>query len=628
MKNIASFAACALVAGLLHPARASSIAPFSLDLAQVGGPSAVSGTVLASGLNFPYGLTASANGSLLFGQSAPTTNSGLDYGLAPATTGSVWMLPASGGGSYGLPQQVATGLTGLVTSVQTLSNGALLVDSGAGGAGGAGTRQMSFYTPAGQSLGAIAFSYPPGSSFNWEHSNGMSLVVPNANGTDTVYFIVGSQYDNAATTATVSTSGLVSATLNADSVYMMTVSTAGGSVQVTGAPTQVVSGVRNPWGLSLDASGDLVVGDNGIDGAHVVDELGADTLHVVPAGQIGSQVFDFGFPNTYTVFSDGSYVNGDPNAVPPLVAFTPVADANGALQKSEGLSAMAYAAPGSLPFVGSEGGEFIGFHGVFDAGGAANYDNALLYYDFASGQYEPILDAGNSAVGHIDGLLVDGHALLLEEFSSTGEVNGLSGLGGGAIYDFDFSSDYAPEPSTWWLSIACVALLWWCPARKSATRGSACGGGRPPHEAAARAIPTLHADGAAAALHSIDRAGAEFRRRSVERPSLGLEHAHSALPVEHQQRIAQVARSARGDFEDLPGSPEECVGVGPRRKGAHELLIGSVREFFGGIQRFGDNQTRSRWLRSRRMACVRNWPTREIPMPRISAISRSPISSK
>jgi hypothetical protein len=226
---------------------------------------------------------------------------------------------------------------------------------------------------------------------------------------------------------------------------MMTVGTVGGSVQVTGPPVQVATGLRNPFGLTLDASGDLVVGDNGIDGAHVVDELSADALHVIPASQIGKQVYDFGFPGSYTSFATGAYVDGDPSATPPLVAFTPVPDANGVLQKSEGLSALAYAAPGSLPFVGSEGGEFVSFHGVFDAGGAANYDNALLYYDFASGNITPIVDAGNPAIGHIDGLIVEGNSLFLEEFSATGEVNGLSGLGGGAVYQFDFA---APEPAT------------------------------------------------------------------------------------------------------------------------------------------------------------------------------------
>jgi hypothetical protein len=128
------------------------------------------------------------------------------------------------------------------------------------------------------------------------------------------------------------------------------------------------------------------------------------------------------------------------------------------LQSSEGLSALAYVAPGAMPFVGAEGGEFISFHGVFDAGGAANYDDAVLYYDFASGEVIPIVDAGNPAIGHIDGLLVEGSALYMEEFTQTGEVNGLSGLGGGDIYEFNLSYA-APEPGTFWLALGCLGLL-------------------------------------------------------------------------------------------------------------------------------------------------------------------------
>ena len=221
------------------------------------------------------------------------------------------------------------------------------------------------------------------------------------------------------------------------------------------------TGLRNAFGISLDSLGDLVIGDNGIDGAHTVNQLGADTLDLIPAAQIGTKVFDFGFPDSYVSFATGQYISGDPKATAPMVAFRSVEDSMGDLQSAEGLSDMAYAAPGSLPFVGVDGGEVIGFHGVFDAGGANNYDNALLYYDFASGNYFPILDAGAAGVGHIDSVAIDGHVLYLGEMSSTGLVNGLAGLGGGDIYAFDFSGAAAPEPSTWaMVGIGAVILVW------------------------------------------------------------------------------------------------------------------------------------------------------------------------
>jgi hypothetical protein len=445
------------IAWLASAARADMVTPFTLNLSQLGGSPNVAGLTIASGLNFEDGLATTANGSIVFGQNLATGVAGINYGNGQGVTGSVWIQPKLPDGTFGAPQKIVDGLTGLVTDVRTLSNGTILVDSGAGGSGGSGTRVMSFYTEAGTLVGSMSFTYPTG---GWEHSTGMSFVVGNPNGTDTVYFIVGSQADQSATTATVSTSGLAATTLKGDSVYSMVVNPSGGQVQLVSGPVQIATGLRNAFGLSLDSLGDLVIGDNGIDGAHPVNELGADTLALIPASMIGTQLFDFGFPNSYVEFATGNYISGDPGATAPLTAFLPVSDSMGTLQSSEGLSDMAYAAPGSLPFVGPDGGEIIGFHGVFDGGGSANYDNALEYYDFASGKYYPILDAGTPGVGHLDSVAIDGHTLYLGEMSATGVVNDLSGLGQGAIYEFDFSAAYAPEPSTWILAGVALLIGW------------------------------------------------------------------------------------------------------------------------------------------------------------------------
>jgi glucose/arabinose dehydrogenase len=420
-------------------------APFTLDFGGVGGSSAVMGTTLASGLNYPYGLASGPNGSLLFGSSAPQTSGGIEGG---PSVGSVWMLPAQGGGSFGAPQQVIGNLSGAVTDVRATPNGLTLVDSGA-----ASGRQMTFLNQNGQQIGVLNFSYP---TQNWEHSAGMSLEVQQPNGSVRVYFIVGSEADQTKTTNQVTTSGLFSATLNADSVYMVTLQSNGSSVQSAGPPVQVATGLRNAYGLTLDSAGNLIIGDNGQDGTHVVNEFGADTLDVVPAANIGSTLYDFGFPNSYVDFATGQYINGDPSATPPLAAFLPVVDTNGVLQSSEGLSGMSYVAPGSFPFVGALGGEIITFHGVKDASGVANYDNALLYYDFSSGVYTPIVDAGTSGIGHIDSVLVSGDSIFLADFATNGLVDQAGGSNTGAIYEFTIGT---PEPSTGLLAAIGLATV-------------------------------------------------------------------------------------------------------------------------------------------------------------------------
>jgi glucose/arabinose dehydrogenase len=411
---------------------------FTLDLSGLGGSQTVVGTTIAGGLNYPYGLALATNGSLLFGSSTPNTAGGVEAGPSSA---SVWILPAQAGGTFGAAQEVVSGLDGPVTSVRSTPNGLTVVDSGA-----ASGREVTFYNQNFQQIGVLNFSYP---NPLWEHSTGVSLAVQQPDGSVRVYFLVGSEGDQAKTTNQVTTSGLFSATLNGDSVYMVTVQSNGTSLQVTGPLQQVATGLRNPFGLTLDSAGNLIIGDNGQDGAHPVNETGADSLHSIPAANIGNVLYDFGFPDSYVNLATGTYVNGDPGATPPLVAFLPVSDSNGVLQYSEGLSAMAFVPAGSFWFAGALGGEIVSFHGVMNAAGAANYDNALLYYDFASGVYTPILDAGTAGVGHIDSVLVSGNHLFLGDFAANGLVTQSAGQGTGSIVEFTIS----PEPSSGTLAV-------------------------------------------------------------------------------------------------------------------------------------------------------------------------------
>jgi glucose/arabinose dehydrogenase len=458
----------ALVAALAETAVAGSVTPFNLDLSGFG-PAVytVQSQTIASGLEFPYGMAAIGNGSILFGESTPQTVFGVEGG---PSVGSVWMLPKQPDGSFAAPLPVITGLSGPVTDVRVSPDGLILVDSGA-----ASGRSMTLYNSSYQQIGALNFTYP---TQNWEHSVGMSAIAPQGNGTDRVFFIVGAEGDTTKTTDQVTTSGLFSSTLNADSVYMIDLKVSGNSVQALSSPVQVAAGLRNPFGLTLDSAGDLIIGDNGQDGPHVVNQLSADTLNVIPAADLGNTLFDFGFPNSYTDFATGMRVNGDPGATDPLVSFLPIPNSMSQLQYSEGLAGMAYAAPGEFPFVGALGGEFIGFHGVKNGTGPANYDAAFLYYDFASGKYTAIVDDGTAGVGHLDTAFVLGSSLFLADFSTAGIVDGVGGDNSGAIYQFDFTA--TPEPGTQGLvaaALLAVALLakarGWRTFRKAALTRSA-----------------------------------------------------------------------------------------------------------------------------------------------------------
>jgi glucose/arabinose dehydrogenase len=418
-----------------------TIAPF--DLALPNGAGSVSGTTIASGLDFTYGMALLPDGSLVYGSNAPTS----PYGIAAGpSNGSIWVLPKETDGSFGAPYEAVANAGGVVTNIRNAGN-LTVVDSGA-----ASTRTMSFYDQNFNLLGSVSFNYP---NPYWEHSTGMSLISPQPDGSDRIFFIVGSETDQTKTTDQVTTSGLFSATLNADSVYMVTVNDNGGTLSAS-SPTQVATGLRNAYGLTLDSAGDLIIGENGQDGAHIVNETSADTLDLIPSSEIGTTVFDFGFPDSYVDFATGAYIDGDPSATPPLAAFLPVAGANGMLQSSEGLAGMAFVAPGTMPFAGPLGGEIVGFDGVSPAGGAANYDNTMLYYDFASGQYYPLVDAGLPGVGHLNTVLVSGNTIFMADTSIEGDLTSSDGANSGAIYEFTVTT---PEPGAFWLCAGCALSL-------------------------------------------------------------------------------------------------------------------------------------------------------------------------
>ena len=123
-----------------------------------------------------------------------------------------------------------------------------------------------------------------------------------------VFFNVGSQYNGIKkdaqgnilydangvaipdpTIGHVSASGLLTATLDGDSIYMVTLHDNGGT-PVLSALTKIATGLRNAASMAIDpATGDLLYADNGIDGTDGGNEAySTDTLHRIAAAASGS----------------------------------------------------------------------------------------------------------------------------------------------------------------------------------------------------------------------------------------------------------------------------------------------------------------------------------------------------
>lgn len=351
------------------------------------------------------------------------------------------ILPRNSDGTFGTPQQLATNITGPITNIRSV-NGLTVVD-----AGSASGRTMTFYDQNFNQAGNVHFSY---ASQDWWHSTGMSTVVAQPDGSYKVFFIVGSKADGARTTAHVTTSGLFQTTLNADSVYMTTLSSSGGTLHTVAAPVQVATGLRNAYGLVVTPGGDLLIGDNGQDVTH----HSVDTINRIPLDYLGTTVFDFGFPDSYTNFFNCQRTTGNANATAPLVSFCSLPFGN-AVDPPEGLAGMAFVNPGAMPFVGSQGGLMVGFHGYKDAAGAANLENGFLYYDLASGIYTPIVHTGALGIGHLDTVLINGSSMYIADMSTAGIVDAVGGNNSGTITGFSF----APEPATGLFAAAGLTLL-------------------------------------------------------------------------------------------------------------------------------------------------------------------------
>jgi hypothetical protein len=438
--------------------------PFSVGGDPIVNPADFRVTTFASGLNYPHGMTTLPDGSILVAVNNPVSGSSF-YN----TTGELLRFTDANrdGIADGAGQVLFNGLPGAVTAVHSAGE-FLLATSSAGGSERISVLRTGATPDAPLTLvGSINFSFPA----NWEHTTYASVVrpTPGQPGNYDVIFNIGSQYNGVVigsdgnvvldqngnptyqpTTGTVGISGLITGTLQGDSLYMVTLHDQGGTPVLSNL-TQIASGLRNAASLAIDpTTGDLYIADNGIDGNSGGNEAwSADELDRIPAAQIGSSVPFFGFPEQINGQLVYSYVKtidkpGDPVTtinpgvgVQPLVAFEPLPDPVLTVEGSESEGASGFAlSPPNFP-TGLNHGVFIGFHGIFNEGGTANDENPLVFADPNSTdgpQYFDFVSNNLPNIGHLDEALSTADSLFLADISSTGDIFGSSGPGQGVIY--------------------------------------------------------------------------------------------------------------------------------------------------------------------------------------------------
>ena len=407
--------------------RALLAAPFAVGGDPGVRPADFRVTTFATGLNFPKSMQRLADGSLLVGTSDPRP--GGDY--FNSTGSLVRLVDADDDGQADGPGAVLfSGLPGVVTSVRQAGALLFVTSTEAGNERisvlRAGADPASPYTL----VGGIDFAFPGG---DWEHTTYALAVrpTPGQAGRYDLFFNVGSFENNADSTATVTVTGLVNASLNGDSIYMVTVRDGGGTPSFSNL-TQVATGLRNAAGLAFDpATGDLLFEDNGIDGLVDANEpRSADELNRIAAADIGGRRRGFRLrrqlrrvPDGAARWAAGGSTRWSPSS-PCRIRSTG--------SESEGPAEIAMA-PAGFP-EGLNSGVFVGFHGKFNQGGIANEENPLVYYDFASGTYFHFVGNNERNIGHLDGLLSAGDSLFVADLSSTGSIFSAADAGKGVIY--------------------------------------------------------------------------------------------------------------------------------------------------------------------------------------------------
>jgi len=438
--------------------------PFSVGGDPIVNPADFRVTVFASGLNYPHGMTRLPDGSLLVGVSNPVQGSTSYFD----STGEIlrFVDANSDGVADGPGEDLYDGLPGEITALHQAGE-FILATSSLGGSERISVLREGATSDAPLTLaGSIDFSFPS----PWEHTTYALAVrpTPGQAGSFDVVFNIGSQYNGVVigsdgkvvldangnptlqpTMGTVGASGLITGTLQGDSLYMVTLHDQAGTPVLSNL-THIATGLRNAASLAFDpTTGNLYIADNGIDGNNYGNEAwSADELDLIPAADIGKQVEDFGFPYSYvkTIDAPGDPVTVvNPNVgIQPIIAFEPLPDPVLTTEGSESEGASGFALSPPMFPAGLNHGVFIGFHGLFSEGGITNDENPMVFAVPSAGHYFDFISNDLPNIGHLDEALSSSDSLFVADISSTGDVFGANGPGQGVIYQIK-AINHAPS---------------------------------------------------------------------------------------------------------------------------------------------------------------------------------------
>ena len=275
-------------------------------------------------------------------------------------------------------------------------------------------------------VGSLQFSFAAGW---WHYSMGIATrPTPGSPGSYDLVFNVGSQSNADLPVNTVGLTGLTNATLDGDSLYMVTVDLTH-PAPIASNLRKVATGIRNVVGMGFQSgTGDLYFLDNAIDGPPPTGEEPpqADEINRILAAQLGvGAPLDFGYPTCYIGYRTGNPVGS--GCIQPFFAIQPIANGTALGSESEGATQFSFA-PKNFP-AGFNNGMFIGFYGTGSTG-ASNDENAVGYYDFTSGKYIHFVENSQNGVYSPIGMMSTDNALYIADF------------GGGYVYQITAT----PEP--------------------------------------------------------------------------------------------------------------------------------------------------------------------------------------